>query len=430
MSWEKDQNLSIFPELKKVGFDYIESVYSKLSDEFPVKAIQSIFYNSGITSLDNLEECLRHVKNIIDDCIKNKINVITFGSPTFRVGDKSKMDFFLSEVDKMIEDTGIVFCVEPVAKYYGSEYYTTLREIVQDLPNYKNIKSMLDIGNSMLEGQDIFSEYSLYSDYISHIHFASPGLNEITDFPIYRNFYNYLKESEYSGLITYEFANSNDSITAAKNFIEAVVSKFNCIEDLYSYAGTPTNQELKYFRDIFNRYETDKSTRHNYHEVYSPLFQNKKEVKDILEIGIYHGGSLRSWKEIFSDSEIVGLDFNTSYLFEKDRIKTLFVDQRDMDTFTRAFEELDHKTYDFISDDGSHLWDDTVNTFNTTLPYLNVGGWFVIEDIKLEHEDGWKEIVSNLPKNYKAFLLNMNPIGWNDEHHFYDNIALAVKRLS
>ena len=76
----------------------------------------------------------------------------------------------------------------------------------------------------------------------------------------------------------------------------------------------------------------------------------------------------------------------------------------------------------------SHLWDDTVNTFNTSLPYLNVDGWFIIEDIKLEHEAGWKEIVSNLPDNYKAFLLNMNPLGWQDEHNFYDNIVLAVKQ--
>ncbi|NBW19280.1 MAG: hypothetical protein EBR82_66025 [Caulobacteraceae bacterium] len=221
MSWDADQNESMFHLLKELGYDYVESVYSKFSTEFPVLAIQSIFYNSGITTLDNTEVCANHIKKIIADCKKHGIKVITFGSPTMRIGSKDKIHQLLLSVDEMLDGTDIKFCIEPNARYYGAEYYNTLEEIVQDLKeyNYKNITSMIDVGNSILEDKIPKDEYKKYKDYISHIHFAAKDLKEIKDYNLYISFYNYLVHKNYKGCITYEFSNAEDIKKCIKVFI-------------------------------------------------------------------------------------------------------------------------------------------------------------------------------------------------------------------
>jgi len=43
---------------------------------------------------------------------------------------------------------------------------------------------------------------------------------------------------------------------------------------------------------------TDKNTTHSYLELYYDLFVSKKESsKNVLDVGIYHGGSIKLWKD-------------------------------------------------------------------------------------------------------------------------------------
>lgn len=223
MSWSREQNADILPIVKACGYEYVESVYSKLDDSFPVNAIQSIFYGSGITDLENISNCLDHVEKIVEECIEKDISVITFGSPTMRVGDRSKMHMFLNGVNKLIKGAPVSFCVEPNAKFYGAEYYNTVSEIFNDLDKYENISTMIDVGNSILEDQDIFSEYDSYRDKVCHVHFASKGLKPIQDFNLYKNFIVHLKEDGYKGMVSYEFASSDDIAETIKTFSEKII---------------------------------------------------------------------------------------------------------------------------------------------------------------------------------------------------------------
>lgn len=222
MSWNKVNNLEIASLIKDAGFEYIESVYSKLSNDFPVKAIQSIFYGSGITSLDDTDACINHIQKIINDCKEMNIKVITFGSPTVRVGGKEKMNKLLTLVDKLLDGTDIKFCIEPNARYYGAEYYNTLEDIVKDLVKYKNITSMIDVGNSLLEGNDPVNEYDLYKNHVSHIHFAEKDLKEIIDYDIYSKFYRHLESDGFDGLITYEFSQFDNLSNNLYNFMYSI----------------------------------------------------------------------------------------------------------------------------------------------------------------------------------------------------------------
>lgn len=205
------------------------------------------------------------------------------------------------------------------------------------------------------------------------------------------------------------------------------------LSQLYSYTGMPKQEDLDLFEKTFNYFESDKSTRHNYHEVYSSLFSDRGRVKEILEVGVYHGGSLRSWEQLFENARILGLDYDESMLFEDiGRIKTAFVDQRKLHTFYTINFSTRGRDYDFIIDDGCHNPEETLLTFTALLPYLAKDGWFIVEDIRLVDEESWEIVSQSLPSNYKAFLINMNHLRdmENDPHKLKDNIVLAVKRIS
>ena len=202
------------------------------------------------------------------------------------------------------------------------------------------------------------------------------------------------------------------------------------LKEFYEYAGLPI--DIEQFESIFNETQSDKSTRHNYHDIYSALFKNRSTVKNILEIGIYHGTSLKSWKHLFENSQILGLDYEKSFFIEEDRIESLYVDQRDIRTFYDVYQTVNSRMYDFIIDDGCHDPVETLTTFNAALPWLNINGWFVVEDIRLVDEETWQKVSDTLPLNYKSFLINMNDLRdmENDPYKLKDNIVLAVKRIS
>ena len=51
-------------------------------------------------------------------------------------------------------------------------------------------------------------------------------------------------------------------------------------------------------QEIVDSSRTDKDTVHSYLPLYQKLLINKKETaKNVLEIGIYHGGSIKLWND-------------------------------------------------------------------------------------------------------------------------------------
>ena len=62
--------------------------------------------------------------------------------------------------------------------------------------------------------------------------------------------------------------------------------------------------------DLVDNHLTDKNTNHSYLNLYEQLLCNKKyTAKNILEIGICTGGSIKLWKDYFVNAEnVYGLD--------------------------------------------------------------------------------------------------------------------------
>ena len=135
---------------------------------------------------------------------------------------------------------------------------------------------------------------------------------------------------------------------------------------------------------------TDKGSAHTYVEVYSQLFEPKRDMPvRLLEIGICSGASLLAWGEYFThrDAEIIGIDVAMDAICyhagEDKRIRMLQMDGTD----TRTVAALGG-TYDIIIDDGSHFPQHQIRSLDLFSPYLRDGGVYVIEDIlQIEHAD-------------------------------------------
>lgn len=184
---------------------------------------------------------------------------------------------------------------------------------------------------------------------------------------------------------------------------------------------------IELFEKTFLKYESDKSGYHSYEKIYSTLFNNRENVKNILEVGIHLGGSLRAWKELFINSNIIGLDNNVERFFSEPRIYSMYLDQSVESTFDQFKSAVRGTEFDLIIDDGCHYLNETILTFKKLLPLLSDKGYFVVEDIQEKFISYWEDIKKELPKNYSVNIYNMNDLR---KTNLNDNIMFVVRRES
>lgn len=193
------------------------------------------------------------------------------------------------------------------------------------------------------------------------------------------------------------------------------------IEQITDFA---TDNDFTNLGDIFAKNHSDKSTNHNYHIMYSHIFNKlgKDSELNILEIGLgtnnpklistmgengVPGASLYSFREYLPNSNIYGADVDKDILFESDRIKTCFVDQMDGKTYDEISKNFGNIKYDLIIDDGLHSIGANFNTLLFALDNLNTNGWLVIEDIGFGFIENWKSIdfVLSTNQNYERHII-------------------------
>jgi hypothetical protein len=140
---------------------------------------------------------------------------------------------------------------------------------------------------------------------------------------------------------------------------------------------------------------TDKSNLyHNYTEIYERYFRgNRKEIKSLLEIGVWHGESLVLWKNYFPNAKIVGVDIAPDCKqYEDARAKVIIADATKQIQFpVYVYEWLTGcdvfdkninppVEFDIIIDDGSHHCAHVIATFELLFNHVKSGGWYVVED--------------------------------------------------
>jgi len=112
--------------------------------------------------------------------------------------------------------------------------------------------------------------------------------------------------------------------------------------------------------EIVDNSRTDKNTVHSYIPLYQNLLINKRETaKNVLEIGIERGGSIKLWSDFFTNANVYGLDIiNINNVWEgiKNSEKIILhtsTDAYNNDFFINHFLNKNIRC-DFMLDDGPH----------------------------------------------------------------------------
>lgn len=115
-------------------------------------------------------------------------------------------------------------------------------------------------------------------------------------------------------------------------------------------------------------------------------FRNKAPV--MIEIGVFGGGSLAMWKQFFgSESRIIGIDINPQCkVHEADGIEIFIGSQDDPALIDQIFQK--YPEIDIVLDDGSHMMNHMVSSFELMYNRINKNGIYMVEDT---HTCYWPE---------------------------------------
>jgi hypothetical protein len=142
---------------------------------------------------------------------------------------------------------------------------------------------------------------------------------------------------------------------------------------------------------LLNKYDSDKI---EYLKYYDPIFEPWLEKRvDILELGIFKGGSLLLWKDYFPKGNIVGVDINLPTNFPPiDRIRIFKGYQDDPAFLTSVANQTAPYGYDFIIDDASHIGELSKKSFWYLFDnHLKPGGIYAIEDWGTGYWNEWPD---------------------------------------
>ena len=138
-------------------------------------------------------------------------------------------------------------------------------------------------------------------------------------------------------------------------------------------------------------YGTDKVGKHFYTNHYQSHFKAfKYKGINFLEIGVggydkptVGGRSLRMWKRYFPFGKIYPLDIHEKSFLNESRIKIFQGSQVDEAFLNEVVSETGD--LDIIIDDGSHVNEHVIKTFELLFPKLKKGGIYAVEDMQTSY---------------------------------------------
>jgi SAM-dependent methyltransferase len=142
-----------------------------------------------------------------------------------------------------------------------------------------------------------------------------------------------------------------------------------------------------------SKYDTDKIPN-GYLDRYDPVLQSLVDQEiTLLELGVYHGGSLFLWRDYFPRSTVVGVDLQRPAEWrEQERIHFFEGSQSDTTFLSKVAEQVAPRGFDIIIDDASHIGRLTkVSFWHLFDNHLKPGGLFVIEDWGTGYWDDWPD---------------------------------------
>lgn len=127
----------------------------------------------------------------------------------------------------------------------------------------------------------------------------------------------------------------------------------------------------------------------HYFEIYDRHFARFRGTDVcIVEIGIYHGGSLQMWRNYFgANAKIIGIDIDPRCKdLEEEGIEIIIGNQEDREFLRSLKEKIPH--IDILLDDGGHTMNQQIVTFEELFSHVDQNGVYLCEDL---HTSYWGE---------------------------------------
>ena len=146
---------------------------------------------------------------------------------------------------------------------------------------------------------------------------------------------------------------------------------------------------------FLNNTSKDIDKWHHYFPIYDRYFSRfRGKPVNILEIGVFKGGSLKMWKQYFGkDSKIFGMDIDPKckqYENINERISVIIGDQTDQKFMSELMDKL--PKIDIFIDDGGHTTRQQINTFLACYDKISDNGVYLCEDL---HTNYWPNFIDS-----------------------------------
>jgi hypothetical protein len=183
--------------------------------------------------------------------------------------------------------------------------------------------------------------------------------------------------------------------------------------------------------ELADNSKTDKNTIHSYLPLYQELLINKKDTaKNVLEVGIYMGGSIQLWSDFFTNATVYGLDIiDINHVLIWDKIKNnekiilhTSTDAYNVDFFTNEFLNKNIK-FDFMLDDGPHSLESMIKFIELYSQIMTDDGILIIEDI--QSHDWINMLKEHVPDDLKQFI---KVYDLRENKNRYDDIVFTINK--
>lgn len=170
----------------------------------------------------------------------------------------------------------------------------------------------------------------------------------------------------------------------------------------------------------------DRQTEHSYIEVYEAILAPYRNIaKNILEIGILGGQSLRMWEQYFvgkcfgidCDIAPIGGTYDLRPMIAEGTHNIIIMDGTSHSDIEKNFKDV---MFDVIIDDGSHNLEHQLESYKHFKSHLNKGGIYIIEDI--QNIDADREKFENIDPTKKVTILDRRHI-----KNRYDDVLIIIE---
>lgn len=126
----------------------------------------------------------------------------------------------------------------------------------------------------------------------------------------------------------------------------------------------------------------------HYFEIYDRYFARFRGTDVCLvEVGVGDGGSLQMWKHYFGPkASIFGIDISVNANINERQIQVIHGDQGNVE-FLKSLPDILNRPIDILIDDGSHVNNDQILTFEILYPQISNNGIYLCEDVQTSYQE-------------------------------------------